>query len=89
MNGLSFNEHRLKGLNTKSMQCRSAVEHNRMIFNDLLKNVPHFRIAAQGVNQLLELASFEPLRTKQLPDLVLLDLSMPKMNRISVIPKIA
>src|SRR5204863_5714129 len=41
---LTFYQHRLKGLNAESVQCWSAVEQDRMIFDDFFQNVPDHRI---------------------------------------------
>src|SRR5437763_1884510 len=40
-NGLAFDEHRFKGLNTKSMKRRRAVEQHRMVANDLFQDLVH------------------------------------------------
>src|SRR6185369_16601312 len=37
-NGLSFDEHRLERLNTKTVQSRRAVQEHRMIANDLFED---------------------------------------------------
>ena len=55
----AFDEFWLKGLNGKTMECRSTVQENWMSLGDFIKNVPHFRCAAlnhllgraDGVNQ--------------------------------------
>ena len=39
-NGLAFDENRLKRLNRKAVQGRSAVQHDRMAFGHLFENVP-------------------------------------------------
>ena len=36
LDSLSFNQRRFKSLNTQSMQSRGAVEHHRMLTNDLI-----------------------------------------------------
>ena len=41
LNGLAFNQQRLKRLNTQAVQRRRTVEQNRVFFNDFFKNVPH------------------------------------------------
>ena len=37
-------QDRFKRLNTKSVQCRCTVQHNRMLFNDVLKDIPYLRL---------------------------------------------
>src|SRR5207302_10365072 len=39
--GFSLHQYRLECLNTKAVQSRSAVQQNRMVLNDLLKDVPN------------------------------------------------
>ena len=41
LDSLTFYKDRLKCLNTKSVQCRCTVQHNRMLFDDILKDVPN------------------------------------------------
>src|SRR5579884_78879 len=41
---LAFHQHRLKRLNTKSVQGWSAVQEHRMVFNDLFQDVPNNRL---------------------------------------------
>ena len=36
LDSLSFNQRRFKSLNTQTMQSRGAVEHHRMLTNDLI-----------------------------------------------------
>src|SRR5215475_10960086 len=43
---LSFDEYRLEGLNTQSVEGRSAVQQDRVILDNFFKNVPHHRILA-------------------------------------------
>ena len=40
----TFYQDRLKCLNTQTMQCRSTVQHNRMLFDYFFQNVPYFRL---------------------------------------------
>ena len=44
LNGTAFNEDRLKGLNAQAVQCGCTVEKNRVFADDILKNVPYFRL---------------------------------------------
>ena len=37
---LTLDQHRFEGLNAKPMQGRRAVEHDRMLANDLVENIP-------------------------------------------------
>ena len=39
----SFDQDRLKRLDTQAVKRRRTVEKNRVAFNDLFKNIPHFR----------------------------------------------
>ena len=48
---ITFDELRIEGLNTQTVKRRSTVQHNRMVFNNLFENVPHFRTFC--VNELL------------------------------------
>ena len=38
---LTLDQHRLEGLDAESMQGRGAVEHHRMLADDLVEDVPH------------------------------------------------
>src|SRR5690242_19390185 len=40
LNGLAFDENRLKRLHTQTVKGRSSVENNRVLTNDVVKNVP-------------------------------------------------
>ena len=40
---LAFNQDRLKALNAQAVQGRCAVQHHRMLADDLLQNIPDFR----------------------------------------------
>src|SRR5580698_2828930 len=40
---LSLDEHRLERLNAQAVQRRRAVEQHRVLLNNLLEHVPHFR----------------------------------------------
>ena len=51
LNGLAFHQNRLKRLNTKPVQRRSAVQHNRVFLDNLLKHIPYLGI--QPLHQLL------------------------------------
>ena len=42
LNSLTFNQDWLKSLNTKAMQCWCPVQHNRVLANDFLENIPNF-----------------------------------------------
>ena len=37
---LTLYEDRLECLNTETVQCRSTVQHNRMLFDDVLEHIP-------------------------------------------------
>src|SRR5699024_2205234 len=39
---LTFYKNRLECLDTKSVQCRGTVQHNRMLFNDIFQYIPDF-----------------------------------------------
>ncbi len=43
LNGLAFDQGRLKCLNTQTVQRRRAVQHDRMLADDIFKDVPHHR----------------------------------------------
>ncbi len=68
---ITFNQDRLKRLNTHSVKCWSTIQHDRVIANDLLENIPnlfvftlkHFLGAFDriGVAQLFEFANDERL----------------------------
>ncbi len=40
----SFNQNRLKCLNTETMQCRRTVQHNRVLLDDIFQYIPDLRI---------------------------------------------
>ena len=40
----TFYQDRLKCLNTQTMQCRSTVQHNRMLFDNVFQYIPYFRL---------------------------------------------
>ena len=40
---LTFDQHRLESLNTKTVQRRRTVQHDRMFANDFFQDVPHHR----------------------------------------------
>src|SRR5688572_7904237 len=42
LNGFSFNENRLKRLDAKTVERRSAVQENRMLFHNFVENIPNF-----------------------------------------------
>ncbi len=44
LDGIAFNQHRLKSLNTHAVKRGSAIQQNRVPFDDFLKNVPDFLI---------------------------------------------
>ena len=44
LDSLTFYKNRFKCLNTKSVQCRGTVQHNRMLFDYFFQNIPYFRL---------------------------------------------
>ncbi len=44
LDGLAFHQDRFKCLNTETVQCGSAVEHNGMLADDVLQNIPDLRL---------------------------------------------
>ena len=40
---LAFDQHGLKRLNAKAVQCRGTVQENRVLSDNLFKNIPDFR----------------------------------------------
>ena len=42
LNGLAFNQDGLKRLDTQAVQRRRTVEHDRVLFDHLFQNVPHY-----------------------------------------------
>ena len=46
LNGLSFNQGRLKSLNAQTVQCWRTVKHDRVFADDIFKDVPHHRLLA-------------------------------------------
>ena len=75
LDGVAFNKHRLKRLDTHAMESWRAVEKHRMILDDLFKHVPHFWVASikhalgaldgVGKSAILELANDERLEQFQ------------------------
>ena len=43
LDGLAFDQHRLKGLDAETMQGRRTVKHNGMLANHLIQDIPDFR----------------------------------------------
>src|SRR5690606_8537033 len=43
LDGLAFDQHGLKGLDTETVQCRRSVEQYRVFADDLGEDVPHLR----------------------------------------------
>ena len=39
---LTFYQYRFEGLDTKTMQCRCTVQHNRMFFDNIFQYIPNF-----------------------------------------------
>ena len=48
---LTFYQDRFESLNTESVQCRSTVQHHRMLFDHFFQHIPHLGI--QPLHQLL------------------------------------
>ena len=44
LDGLAFDQHRLKCLNAEAMERRRAVEHDRMFADHLIQDIPNFRL---------------------------------------------
>ena len=44
LNRFTFYQNRLERLDTQTMQGRGTVQHNRMLFDDVLENVPYLRL---------------------------------------------
>ena len=44
LNRFTFYQNRLERLDTQTMQRRGTVQHNRMLFDDVLENVPYLRL---------------------------------------------
>ena len=44
LDGLAFHQHRLERLNAQAVKRGSAVQHHRMVFDDLFQNVPNDRL---------------------------------------------
>ena len=44
LDGFSFYQDRLKGLDSQSVQRRGTVEHNRMLLDHFFQNIPYFRL---------------------------------------------
>ena len=43
LDGLAFDQHRLKSLDTKTMQGRCAIQHHRMLADHFFEDIPHLR----------------------------------------------
>ena len=46
LDSLALDEYRLERLDSQSVQCRGTVEQNRVILDDVIKNVPYFRLSS-------------------------------------------
>ena len=44
LDGLALYQDRLKGLDTQSVQGRGTVQHNRMLFDNILQHIPYLRL---------------------------------------------
>ena len=44
LDGLTLYQDRLKGLDTQSVQGRGTVQHNRMLFDNILQHIPYLRL---------------------------------------------
>ena len=44
LDSLTLYQNRLEGLDTKTMQSRSTVQHNRMLFDDVFQYIPYLRL---------------------------------------------
>ena len=44
LDGLTFDQGRLKSLNSQTVQGRRTVKHDRMFPDDIFKDVPHHRL---------------------------------------------
>ena len=44
LNCFTFYQNRFKCLDTKTVKCRSTVQHNRMLFDYIFKHIPYFRL---------------------------------------------
>ena len=44
LDSLTLYKYRLKCLNTESVKCRRSVEHYRMLFDNVLKDIPYFSL---------------------------------------------
>ena len=44
LDSLTLYQNRLEGLDTKTMQGRSTVQHNRMLFDDVFQYIPYLRL---------------------------------------------
>ena len=90
---LTFYQNGLEGLDTKSVQCRSTVQHNRMLFDYILQYVPHlcleafhhllgvFDVVSSSVgNQLLHNEGLEQLDRHLLGQTALVDLQLRSNN---------
>src|SRR6266849_133418 len=44
LDGAAFDQHRVEGLDAQAVQRGGAVQQHRMVFDDLLEYVPHFRL---------------------------------------------
>ena len=46
LDGLTFYQNGLEGLDAQSVQRRSAVQHHRMLLNHILQHIPNLRLQA-------------------------------------------
>ncbi len=74
LNGLALDQNRLKRLNTQAVQGRRTVQKDRMLFDNILQNVPYlgaslFHHALGGLHIVCQLAGNELLHDERLEQL--------------------
>ena len=86
---LALDEDRLEGLDAETVQRRCAVEHHRVIGDDLLEHVPHLRTRAldhplRGLDVRREVLVDEPLHDERLEQLERHDLRQTALVQVQV-----
>ena len=71
---LSFYKDRLKSLDAESVQCRSTVQHDRVLRDDVLEDIPYFALKALdhllgALNIVRRSAAYEFLHNERLEEL--------------------
>jgi hypothetical protein len=91
LDGLALDQHRLEGLDAQAVQRRRPVEHDRVLLDDVVEDVPHLRAAPLdhalgGLDVLRQLEVDERFMTNGLNSSRAISLGRPHWCSLSVGP---